>query len=235
MLDPEIPDERREQITAEARHADRVRRLAQARHGRGACASSPTRSSQRTEADYRFFRFETEGALLDELEPQPADRGRRAALPDLQGRPAVAGDRSAAAGGRRRHPARPAVGAARRRPTGASLPRRAREPPEARAGGRGRPRRPTRRRGSARRAARESEQAAEPAGAEEQPPRRSSRRSRPGLPKPGLRAPKRPPKAASCAFPLCRGGRERADSVLRLGSGSNRVEEGADFSGSDAT
>src|SRR6266511_3679216 len=41
MLDPEIPDERREQIASEIR--------------------------QRTEADYRFFRFETDGGLLEEL------------------------------------------------------------------------------------------------------------------------------------------------------------------------
>jgi small subunit ribosomal protein S6 len=66
MLDPEIPEERREQIASEARKriesggslkqdtAWGMRKLAY-------------EIQQRTEADYRFFRFETEGGLLDDL------------------------------------------------------------------------------------------------------------------------------------------------------------------------
>jgi small subunit ribosomal protein S6 len=66
MLDPEITDERREQIADEARKriesggslkqdtAWGMRKLAY-------------EIEQRTEADYRLFRFETEGGLLDDL------------------------------------------------------------------------------------------------------------------------------------------------------------------------
>ncbi len=66
MLDPEAPDERRDQIAAEAR---------------GRIESSGSLKSEkvwglrklafeilrRTEADYRYFRFETESPLLDDL------------------------------------------------------------------------------------------------------------------------------------------------------------------------
>lgn len=67
MLDPEAPDERRDQIAAEARgrieasgslKADRVwgtRKLAY-------------EIRRRIEADYRFFRFESENPLLEELD-----------------------------------------------------------------------------------------------------------------------------------------------------------------------
>jgi small subunit ribosomal protein S6 len=66
MLDPEITEERREQIAAEARKriesggslkqdtAWGMRKLAY-------------EIQQRTEADYRLFRFETDGGLLDDL------------------------------------------------------------------------------------------------------------------------------------------------------------------------
>ena len=66
MLDPEVPDERRDQIAADARtrieangnlKSDSVwgmRKLAY-------------EIRQRTEADYRFFRFEQGGTLLDDL------------------------------------------------------------------------------------------------------------------------------------------------------------------------
>jgi small subunit ribosomal protein S6 len=67
MLDPEAPDERREQIAADARQ----------RIEAGGAIKDDTawgmrkmafEISQRTEADYRFFRFEAGGApLLDEL------------------------------------------------------------------------------------------------------------------------------------------------------------------------
>jgi len=66
MLDPDIPDERREQIAAEAR----------TRIESGGSLKQDTawgmrklayEIEQRTEADYRFFRFETDGGLLDDL------------------------------------------------------------------------------------------------------------------------------------------------------------------------
>src|SRR3954453_5506933 len=66
MLDPEIPDERREQITAEARQ--RIESGGSLKHDSGwGVRNLAYEIQQRTEADYRFFRFETEGALLDEL------------------------------------------------------------------------------------------------------------------------------------------------------------------------
>jgi len=66
MLDPETPDERRDQIAQEAR---------QRIEGKGALKSEKAwglrklayEIEQRTEADYRFFRFETEAPLLDDL------------------------------------------------------------------------------------------------------------------------------------------------------------------------
>ena len=66
MLDPEVPDERRDEIAVDAR-----KRI------EGAGALKQERSwglrkmsyeiNQRTEADYRFFRFEKGGSVLDEL------------------------------------------------------------------------------------------------------------------------------------------------------------------------
>lgn len=66
MLDPEITEERREQITAEAR-----KRI----ESGGSLKQDTTwgmrklayEIEQRTEADYRLFRFETDGGLLDDL------------------------------------------------------------------------------------------------------------------------------------------------------------------------
>jgi small subunit ribosomal protein S6 len=66
MLDPEIPEERREEITAEARQ--RIESDGSLKHDSGwGMRKLAYEIQQRTEADYRFFRFETEGALLDEL------------------------------------------------------------------------------------------------------------------------------------------------------------------------
>jgi small subunit ribosomal protein S6 len=66
MLDPEIPDERREQIAAEAR--ERIESGGSLKHDSGwGMRKLAYEIKQRTEADYRFFRFETEGGLLDEL------------------------------------------------------------------------------------------------------------------------------------------------------------------------
>ncbi|MEK6326424.1 MAG: 30S ribosomal protein S6 [Actinomycetota bacterium] len=66
MLDPDITDERREQIAAEAR--TRIESGGSLKQD----TSWGTRKlayeiEQRTEADYRFFRFETDGGLLDDL------------------------------------------------------------------------------------------------------------------------------------------------------------------------
>ena len=66
MLDPDIPEERREQIAAEAR----------TRIESGGSLKQDTawgmrklayEIEQRTEADYRYFRFDTDGGLLDDL------------------------------------------------------------------------------------------------------------------------------------------------------------------------
>jgi small subunit ribosomal protein S6 len=66
MLDPDVPDERRDEIAAETRK--RIEAGGTIKHD----ASWGMRKlayeiRQRTEADYRFFRFETGGELLDDL------------------------------------------------------------------------------------------------------------------------------------------------------------------------
>jgi len=67
MLDPEIPEERREQITSEAR--TRIESGGQLKHDTSwGMRKLAYEIRQRTEADYRFFRFETHGELLDELD-----------------------------------------------------------------------------------------------------------------------------------------------------------------------
>lgn len=66
MLDPEAPDERRDQIASDAR--SRI-------EGGGSLKAEKTwgvrklayEIQRRNEADYRFYRFETEAPLLDEL------------------------------------------------------------------------------------------------------------------------------------------------------------------------
>jgi small subunit ribosomal protein S6 len=66
MLDPEIPDERREQIASEARK--RIESGGSLKHDTTwGMRKLAYEIQQRTEADYRFFRFETEGGLLDDL------------------------------------------------------------------------------------------------------------------------------------------------------------------------
>jgi small subunit ribosomal protein S6 len=66
MLDPEAPDERRDQIAADARQ-----RIESAGGLKSDSAWGMRKLAyeirQRTEADYRFFRFETGGTLLDDL------------------------------------------------------------------------------------------------------------------------------------------------------------------------
>ena len=67
MLDPELPEERREQITSEAR--TRIESGGQLKHDSSwGMRKLAYEIRQRTEADYRFFRFETHGELLDELD-----------------------------------------------------------------------------------------------------------------------------------------------------------------------
>jgi small subunit ribosomal protein S6 len=67
MLDPEIPEERREQITSEAR--TRIESGGELKHDTSwGMRKLAYEIRQRTEADYRFFRFETGGELLTELD-----------------------------------------------------------------------------------------------------------------------------------------------------------------------
>jgi len=67
MLDPETPDERREQIAAEARQ--RIESGGELKHDTAwGMRKMAYEIRQRTEADYRFFRFAAGGSLLlDEL------------------------------------------------------------------------------------------------------------------------------------------------------------------------
>ncbi len=66
MLDPEIPEERRDQIASDARK--RIESGGSLKHDTTwGMRKMAYEIEQRTEADYRFFRFETEGGLLDDL------------------------------------------------------------------------------------------------------------------------------------------------------------------------
>ena len=66
MLDPEIPEERRDQNASEARK--RIESGGSLKHDTTwGMRKLAYEIEQRTEADYRFFRFETEGGLLDDL------------------------------------------------------------------------------------------------------------------------------------------------------------------------
>ena len=67
MLDPEAPDERRDQIASEARQRIESAGSLTAERAWG-MRKLAYEIRQRTEADYRFFRFETESPLLDELD-----------------------------------------------------------------------------------------------------------------------------------------------------------------------
>jgi small subunit ribosomal protein S6 len=67
MLDPEIPEERREQIASEARK--RIESGGELRQDTSwGMRKLAYEIRQRTEADYRLFRFRTGGGLLDELD-----------------------------------------------------------------------------------------------------------------------------------------------------------------------
>jgi small subunit ribosomal protein S6 len=67
MLDPEAPDERREQIVAEAR--SQIEGGGNLKHDTGwGMRKLAYEIRQRTEADYRFFRFESGPPLLESLD-----------------------------------------------------------------------------------------------------------------------------------------------------------------------
>jgi small subunit ribosomal protein S6 len=113
MLDPEIPEERREQITSEARQ--RIESGGALKHDAAwGMRKLAYEIRQRTEADYRLFRFETQGELLDELNHNlriadgvlrfrifKVDPGAPAIVPP----PAMAMGAAPARGGRRQQPA----------------------------------------------------------------------------------------------------------------------------------
>jgi small subunit ribosomal protein S6 len=66
MLDPEAPDERRDQIVTDARGRIESGGSLKTEKAWG-LRKMAYEIQQRNEADYRFFRFETESPLLDEL------------------------------------------------------------------------------------------------------------------------------------------------------------------------
>jgi len=67
MLDPEVPDERRDQIAADA--LKRIEAEGTLKQDRAwGMRKLAYEIRQRTEADYRFFRFETGAELLDDLD-----------------------------------------------------------------------------------------------------------------------------------------------------------------------
>ncbi len=66
MLDPEATDERRDEIAVEARR--RIENGGGLKQERSwGLRKMAYEINQRTEADYRFFRFDTGGSVLDEL------------------------------------------------------------------------------------------------------------------------------------------------------------------------
>ena len=110
MLDPDIPDERREQITAEARKRIESGRFPQAGHRLGH-AQDGLRDRPAHRGRLSALPLRDGWRAARRPEPQPADRRRRPALPDLQGRPSLARDRPAGPVGT---PPRPRTGAPRR-------------------------------------------------------------------------------------------------------------------------
>jgi small subunit ribosomal protein S6 len=66
MLDPDVPDERRDQIADETRK--RIESAGTLKHDMSwGMRKLAYEIRQRTEADYRLFRFEGEGGVLDDL------------------------------------------------------------------------------------------------------------------------------------------------------------------------
>jgi len=74
MLDPEAPDELRDRIVSEARSRIEAAGIIKADSTWG-MRNMAYEIRRRTEADYRFFRFESESGLLDS--PPRRRRGRR--------------------------------------------------------------------------------------------------------------------------------------------------------------
>jgi small subunit ribosomal protein S6 len=67
MLDPEAPDDRREEIAEGARK--RIESAGELKHaGSWGMRKMAYEIRQRTEADYRIFRFATDGPLLNDLD-----------------------------------------------------------------------------------------------------------------------------------------------------------------------
>ena len=67
MLDPEVPDERRDEIAGNAKQ--RIETAGSLRHSdTWGTRKLAYEIEQRNEADYRFYRFEGEPALLDDLD-----------------------------------------------------------------------------------------------------------------------------------------------------------------------
>jgi small subunit ribosomal protein S6 len=67
MLDPEAPDERREEIANGARQ--RIESGGELKHAESwGMRKMAFEIRQRTEADYRFYRFHTDGPLLNDLD-----------------------------------------------------------------------------------------------------------------------------------------------------------------------
>ena len=96
MLDPEVPDERRDQIAADARAADRVGGQPQERQRLGH-AQARLRDPPADRGRLPVLPLRDRRLAARRPQPQPEDRRRRAPLPDLQGRPPQPGDRAAAA------------------------------------------------------------------------------------------------------------------------------------------
>jgi small subunit ribosomal protein S6 len=67
MLDPETPDEQRDRIALEARQRIEGKGSLKAEKAWG-MRKMAYEIAQRNEADYRFFRFESESPLLDDLD-----------------------------------------------------------------------------------------------------------------------------------------------------------------------
>ena len=229
MLDPEIPEERREQIASEAR--TRIESGGELKHDSSwGMRKLAYEIRQRTEADYRFFRFETQGELLNELDHnlRIADGVLRFRIFKVDpGSPATVPPAPVATSGSAppRGPRRSSEGGPAR---GRSEPEPEKEPA------------PAKDQAPAAEAATPPEPAAEAATPPEPAPEAPHHPSRrPSLPPPPTgrarrrrrppsspRTPKLPSKAARCAIPSPPRGRERAARVLRLVSRSNESRKG---------
>ena len=229
MLDPEAPDERREEIAGDARK--RIESGGELKHDTSwGMRKMAYEIRQRTEADYRFFRFGSNGTpLLDDLNHnlRIADGVLRFRLfkvdPRTPGHRAPAADaalvRPSGAPAPRRRPPRWWLLARGRRRAGGSSHRAGRDRDGgARRRGRGTAGRgPRRHRGAAGRSARCPRGAGRSAPpSPPRSPRRPPRTPRP-RPRPSPTSSSSPAHFVICVF-SCQRGRELADPVLRLRS-----------------